>query len=104
MARRQGPLVEFFDQYPSFDYNHSASASNEFRRLCNVNAWDRFEKDEARGEYKSALIRQFNLSYGTDVNALESWRLLCTYIGIDPLPDTLEGCKRVRTLLQGFLS
>ena len=100
MARRQGPLVDFFDQYPGFDYNHSASASNEFRRLCNVNAWDRYEKDEAREDYKTALIHQFNMNYGTDVNALESWQLLCTYIGIDPLPDTLERCRTVRNISQ----
>lgn len=95
MPRRQGPLTTFFDQYAGFDYTHSASASSEFRRLCSFNAWDRYEKEDARNQYKKALIHEFNLSYGTDVDALESWQLLCTYIGIDPLPDTLEGCKRV---------
>lgn len=95
MSRRPGPLAAFFDQYAGFHYNRSKSASSEFRRLCNVNVWDRYERDDAREEYKEALIHQFNLSYGTDVDALESWKLLCKYIGMDPLPDTLEGCKRV---------
>ncbi|KJA16359.1 hypothetical protein HYPSUDRAFT_193198 [Hypholoma sublateritium FD-334 SS-4] len=93
MSRRQGPLAAFFNEYHGFRYDPTESASSEFHRLCALKEWDRDEREDSREQYRRALIQQFNLNYGTDVNALDSWHLLCTYIGIDPVPDTVEECK-----------
>ncbi|KJA16360.1 hypothetical protein HYPSUDRAFT_80079 [Hypholoma sublateritium FD-334 SS-4] len=93
MSRLQGPLAVFFSQYPDFQYDPAESAAGEFRRLCTLKGWGRDERELPREQYRSALIAQFNLNYGTDVNALQSWHLLCTYIGITPVPDTLYACK-----------
>ena len=98
--RRQGPLATFFNQYTGFRYDPTESATDEFRRLCRQQMWDRYDpaREEAREEYRTAVVSQFNVNYGTDVDALESWHTLCKYIGIDPIPDTLEACKRVRII------
>lgn len=95
MSRHHGPLATFFNQYHDFHYDPTESPSTQFRRLCRLNAWESGRIEYVRQQYKTALIQQFNLNYGTDVDALESWHLLCTYIGISPLPDTLEACKKV---------
>lgn len=90
-----GPLAQFFRRYSNFDYNSSNSAPSEFRRLCSFKKWDKRQKDTAHDAFKSALTKQFNLNYGTSVSDVGSWQSLCTYIGVEPIPETVEECKKV---------
>lgn len=91
------PLEEFFSHYPDFDYDPSASATSEFQRLCKFKGWGRksSQRKGATSAYKTTLIHQFNASYGTNVNDINSWHAMMMHMGIDPLPDTVSACKKV---------
>jgi hypothetical protein len=58
---------------------------------------DDFEFREARRNFKSAMVQQFNSLYGTDENNLSSWQNLCRVLNIHPIPERLKDCREVRT-------
>ena len=91
-------LTEFFAQYPRFNYNPTSPSSQEFYRMCNFFRWDREdpEREAAHDGFKTALVRQFNSLYGTEVDDIESWRGLSLALEIYPLPDDLKKAKKVR--------
>ena len=65
--------------------------------MCDVFGWDTedYEMREARRNFKSAIVQQFNGLYGTDVNDLNAWQELCHVLDIEPVPESLEGCREV---------
>ena len=69
---------EFFASYANFDYNPTSPIWDEFNRMCNLFDWehDDFEMREAKQNFKSVIVKQFNYLYGSDVNNLESWQNL----------------------------
>ncbi|KAF8798628.1 hypothetical protein BYT27DRAFT_6897267 [Phlegmacium glaucopus] len=93
----QDPLEEFFSQYPAFTYNPNASATSEFYRMCDRFRWDREDpvREEAHEAFRDALTKQFNSKYGTDVNNLASWQLLCDKLQVSPIPDNLKECRKI---------
>lgn len=44
------------------------------------------------------MAERFNEIYGTDENDLEAWKKLCGQVHVDPIPNTLAECKKVRNL------
>ncbi|KAI9780694.1 MAG: hypothetical protein M1816_002772 [Peltula sp. TS41687] len=94
---RQDPLDTFFAQYPAFNYQPNASSTEEFYRMCDLFGWDRedFERVAAHDDFKTALVRQFNCLYGTEVDDIQSWRGLCLALQIYPLPDKIVEAKKV---------
>ncbi len=40
--------------------------------------------------------RQFATYYGSDVHDINAWQALCIALRVDPVPDSILGCKRVR--------
>lgn len=97
-GRRKPAFLEgFFAQYPEFDFDNTASASDEFYRMCDFFDWSRQDPDRetARAEYRTALTQQFNSNYGTDVDDLASWQHLCRVIGLYPVPDDMVTARSV---------
>ncbi|KAN0082971.1 hypothetical protein V8E55_008766 [Tylopilus felleus] len=95
-TQSSSPLEAFFANYSSeFRYNPTASASWEFYRLCDELGWDKEDssRKEAHQNFKDALVQQFNVFYGTDVNDLKSWQNLCYVVRIDPIPEDLHACR-----------
>ncbi|KAH7929073.1 hypothetical protein BV22DRAFT_152681 [Leucogyrophana mollusca] len=88
------PLDDFFSQYPPFVFNRTKSAPDEFKRLCSHFRWRKEDRDEVRAQYKDALVKTFNSTFGTDENDLTSWKSLCQDISIYPIPDDLESCRQ----------
>ncbi|TFK21860.1 hypothetical protein FA15DRAFT_706874 [Coprinopsis marcescibilis] len=88
------PLEDFFSEYDDFDYQPRRSATSEFHRLCRHKQWGRYDadRDEAHENFKSALVREFNLNYGTEAS-LEGWQALCERLGVDPIPTTLKAAR-----------
>lgn len=95
----KSPLEGFFATYPEFEYDATESASHEFYRLCNKLGWDRDDADreDAHHKFKNALVKQFNEIYGTDEDDLGKWQNLCHIVGISPIPDNLDACRRAST-------
>ncbi|KIJ63550.1 hypothetical protein HYDPIDRAFT_112993 [Hydnomerulius pinastri MD-312] len=97
------PLSAFFAQFASlgFTYRTTSSAHANLRRLYKTSGWkgNTPERQEARGGFKDALVQQFNYIYGTDGNDLGAWQNLCSVIGIKPVPEDVDACQRVRSVL-----
>lgn len=91
------PLDRFFSRFPTFDYCRSAPVNAEFARLRYHEGWKpRGDKSkEMYGEFRNALISEFNATYGMDANSIKSWQYLCTLLRIDPIPCCLEECREV---------
>ena len=69
----------------------------EFDRMCDDFEWDSddYEMREARRNFKSAMVQQFNNLYGTDEEDLNSWQNLCHILHIVPVPLGLKECREV---------
>jgi hypothetical protein len=88
--------VRFFNKWPEFDYHREAEVITEFKRLCREKQWSPEERRDVKDDLRDALVERFNEIYGTDENDLEAWRKLCRSVHVDPVPDTLDECKKVR--------
>lgn len=65
--------------------------------MCDDFEWDSddYEMREARRNFKSAMVQQFNDLYGTDEEDLNSWQNLCHILNIEPVPEGLKQCREV---------
>jgi hypothetical protein len=92
------PLDEFFAQYDEFPYHRDEPSSQQFYRMCDFFGWDGDdpERQDAREDFKTALVHQFNSIYGKDVHDLEPWRRLCLTLEISPIPDNVKDAQKVR--------
>ncbi|KAG8723759.1 hypothetical protein FRC09_001845 [Ceratobasidium sp. 395] len=89
-------FVAFFAQFKDFSYDPFKSVAGEFKRLKRTRQWEKgINRREALGNYKLALVLQFNDTYGTDQNDLASWQNLCRALGIEDIPDSLSACKKI---------
>ncbi|KAI9773210.1 MAG: hypothetical protein M1839_002218 [Geoglossum umbratile] len=88
-------IDEFFSAYPDFDYDHSASFTQEFYRMCDFFEWDREDdgRKDAREEFRTAMVQEFNSLYGKDVDDISAWQELCQVVHIFPVPDDIETCR-----------
>ncbi|KAL1946952.1 hypothetical protein VTO73DRAFT_15056 [Trametes versicolor] len=95
MAQAQtNPIRDFFADYPAFDYDPDAPFYDEFKRMLREMRWNQAQKKAVREELRSAMVKQFNAMYGTSVDALESWQLLCSALGMKPPPTDIRTCQR----------
>ena len=76
---------------------------SEFWRMCRYFGWNKEdeEQQEAREELKDAMVQQFNEFYGTDIEDINSWQILCGVLGISPIPQELKACRKVRSFCRG---
>jgi hypothetical protein len=94
-------IAAFFAEFPSFRYRPSRPIWDQFEELCDLHDWDDddYEKRQARRDLKDAMVHDFNSSYGTDVDDLESWKDLCEACGITPAQEDLAGYRDVSSAL-----
>lgn len=101
MALVPGPAVHinaFFAHYPTFQYNTTTPVTREFRRMCTFFHWggNSTQRKDARESLGTAMVLQFNAFYGTDIHDINSWQNLCQVLEIDPIPDSITACRKVR--------
>jgi len=92
------PLEGFFSQYSEFQFQPLNSPVAEFKRLCKEYHWkkkDDPEREAARDGFNTAIKKEFVDLYGSDENDINNWQKLCRVLKIDPVPDTLGGCRAV---------
>ena len=67
--------------------------------MCDFFEWDRSdpERIQAHEDFKTALVHQFNGTYGIDVDDMEPWLGLCLALEISPLPDSVKDAQKVRS-------
>ncbi len=102
-ARTQDNVDAFFATFPAFHYRPSAPIVAEFHRMCDFFGWRRDDarRKAAHTRFKDAMVLDFNSFYGTDVNALQSWQLLCRAVNVVPLPEDIAACREASTYTEG---
>ncbi|KAK2462693.1 hypothetical protein APHAL10511_005309 [Amanita phalloides] len=90
-------LFAFFAEYSDFNYDPRAPVLDEFHRLVRVYQWkpESKERKEARTRFSAAMGRQFSSFYGTRVDDLAAWQALCLALGVDPVPETVDECRKI---------
>jgi hypothetical protein len=95
----ESAIKEFFDQYADFEYHHWRSANANFYALCDHYEWGRGDPDResAYGEFRDALVEEFNRKYGQDESDLNAWQTLCKRVGLSQrdIPSTVRECRQV---------
>ncbi len=100
-AQSKGSLEHidaFFSKYPQFKRDPTMSVATQLNQLRRQEKWwgrRRNLWDVALWKYQNALVQQFNASYGTDAQDLETWHRILRRIHPGELPQTVEGCKKV---------
>lgn len=88
----------FFSKYPQFKRDSTKSVATQLNELRKQEKWWGHRRrlwDVALWEYQTALVQQFNASYGMGSEVLEAWHQVLRRIRAGELPQTVEGCKRV---------
>ncbi|KAI0318925.1 hypothetical protein OF83DRAFT_1113354 [Amylostereum chailletii] len=102
------PIDEFFARYPRFAWDPKEPVSEQFHQLRQEEyRWRRnqhpIETEEERKaretelwtEYQDALGQQFAALFGSDENDLEGWQKILRLLQVDPVPATLDDCRKV---------
>lgn len=93
----------FFSQYPEFDYKPDAPAVAEFTRLTQQQGWKNGARHgkQAQQEFKVVMSEQFNDIYGLDPQNIKAWQYMLEVLRVDPIPQSLSLCKKVRFAAPG---
>ncbi|KAF4631805.1 hypothetical protein G7Y89_g6318 [Cudoniella acicularis] len=93
------PIEDFFTSYSAFTYIPSAPSGQEFQRLRISQGWKRGDvAGEAAWEaFRLALVKEFNVGFGTDASDLLAWQTLCAIVGIERVRQiaSCEECEKV---------
>lgn len=91
------PIMEQFYEMRAF-YGWTKKMNERGREV-----WDEAGQ-EAWVRIRRAMVLEFNRYFGSDASSLDSWVKLCKVIGgIDPIPDTPEGCIEVGIYLVFYI-
>ncbi|KAH8155787.1 uncharacterized protein LAJ45_00799 [Morchella importuna] len=86
----------FFAQYPTFTRPSTSGLLDCFKALSVSQAWTPKDEEDAKINFRTAMVQEFNTRYGTNEKDLESWRNLCRVFGIgeDKMPGSIKKCKK----------
>ncbi|KAK5686852.1 hypothetical protein LTR17_026785 [Elasticomyces elasticus] len=91
-----------FAEYPSFDYDRTKSSPREFYRMCSQFGWDRRPdgsyprvRAEAWQKFRTALVVQFNSSFGVDADDISTWEGICKFLELSPIPSNIDGMRQL---------
>ncbi|KXN85784.1 hypothetical protein AN958_10842 [Leucoagaricus sp. SymC.cos] len=110
--RPKDPLEVYFTSFEGFEYRSNESASKQMKRLMTTleqrynkqfegriqgsGKIKAFEVPEVVKEgYQTALVEQFNTSFGKNVNELKAWHKLLRHCRVPELPATVPECKKI---------
>ena len=96
-ANSSSHLETFFSQYSGYTFDHSLPSTTQFHRMCDAVGLNSVKRKEARNAFNDAISQAFNVIYGTEVDNLESWQVLCRVVQMPEIPDNLKECQEVST-------
>jgi hypothetical protein len=88
----------YWSLFPDFDHNPNAPVKDEFRRLAKLKGWmgkGQDKKERYRKEWGKCFSSEFEKHYGGDASSLAGWQSLCSEVGLDAIPESVQECKRV---------
>jgi hypothetical protein len=91
-------MSSYWSLFPDFDHNPHTSIQEEFQRLAKQEGWKgkgKWKKEKRREEWVKCFNSEFETHYGRDASSLAGWQSLCTEVGLDIIPDSVQGCRRV---------
>ena len=94
----------YWSQFPDFDHDETGLIQEEFFRLSqqqNCEGDDAEAKDMRRKEWGESFRTEFTQQYGEDASSLEGWQSLCREVGLEDIPESVEGCRRVSYIMIG---
>ncbi len=91
-------MRNYFDRFPEFNYDESKETIAQFHRLAKQKHWDEDEHKDERKALQTALVLQFNDTYGEEETDIHGWQKLCHAIDVDPMPGSVTECKKVNHL------
>ncbi|KAH8155789.1 uncharacterized protein LAJ45_00801 [Morchella importuna] len=86
----------FWARFQGFTPDPNSSLITNFNLLSTAQNWAPAGRARSRAHrrFRSAMIDEFNATYGTDNNDLESWKNLCRVVRVDPVPETITQCRK----------
>jgi hypothetical protein len=89
------PLGEFFESYPTFQYNPDLAPSTSLRNLIRHlgRGNDGYDAMEARARYHEAFRAEVATRFGNG-SSLETWHKVCHAVGIFNPPASITKCKQ----------
>ncbi|KAI0773917.1 hypothetical protein C8Q74DRAFT_1200046, partial [Fomes fomentarius] len=93
-------IHEYFAQYPDFGFSVTSPFLKEFKRLAKAQRWvpDSPRRKKERETLRDAMVKQFNMMYGKDLDDLSAWKALCDALGagrvVDPIPHDISQCRK----------
>lgn len=89
-------MPSYWSSFPDFDHNPHAPIKDEFKRLAELEDWiGEEQKAKYRREWGKCFKSEFEKHYGEDASSITGWQSLCSEVGLDVIPDTVQECKRV---------
>jgi len=95
-------IDDFFAQYPSFNYDRANSSPREFYRMCDQFQWKKRPdnacppvRKEAWEKFRVAMVVEFNSRFGTDAEDVFSWKGICEFLQMNPMPSGVESMRKV---------
>lgn len=61
------------------------------------------QRQKASANFRVAMVRTFNQKFGEDVEVKRACLFLCTVIGVEPMPNTIEDMKEVSQAVQSAM-
>ena len=96
-------MPSYWGLFPNFDHNPNAPVQDEFQRLAELKDWmGKKKKEKYRKEWGKCFSSEFNKHFGRDATSLDGWQSLCSEVGLDDIPETVQGCKKVGDCLYRF--
>jgi hypothetical protein len=88
-------LDEFFEAYPSFQYDPNLTPSTSLRNLIRHlgRSNDGYDALEARARYHEAFTAEVAVRFGNGAS-LEAWHKVCHAVGILDPPSSITKCKQ----------
>lgn len=63
--------------------------------MAGMFGWTAEVQQKRKWALQKAVALQFNDYYGTDVDDINAWQVMCAMLGVKRIPDDLKSCRAV---------
>jgi hypothetical protein len=88
-------MSSYWDAYPNFLHNATASLQQEFKLLAAQSGWQPGGK-KYKEEWEQCSLEEFSHHFGSDESRLAGWQAMCALVRVKEVPDSIKQCKKVR--------
>jgi hypothetical protein len=88
------PIAQYFAQYPEFNYHPSPDwrQKGAFGALAGLKGWDQYTRKLEYDKLKATWTTFVEAEYSG--STLQHYQNLCDDLGINPIPGSVNECKR----------